>query len=64
VVYGKAFDVVKLFAPVNLDELADVEAQLDKIMVCEIKSSKKTLRADFSGYFFALPAQKCWSRRA
>lgn len=54
VVYGKAFDVVKLSAAVNLDDLADVEAQLDKIVVCEIKSSKKLLRPGFSGYFFGL----------
>src|SRR5258708_6168745 len=51
VVYGKAFDVVKLAAVVNLDHLADIETQLENITVFEIKSSRKKLRSDFSGYF-------------
>jgi hypothetical protein len=54
VVYGKAFDVVKLSNVVNLDELQNVERELESITVFEIKSSKKKLRADFGGYFFAL----------
>src|SRR3984893_1883279 len=56
VVYGKAFDVVKLSSVVNLDDLAGVESQLEEITVFEIKSSRKKLPADFSGYFFALTA--------
>lgn len=54
VVYGKAFDVIKLFVHVNLDELAEVEKHLDSVVVFEIKSTRKKLRPDFSGYFFAL----------
>jgi hypothetical protein len=54
VVYGKAFDVVKTSASVDLDDLAEVEASLDEITVFEIKSSRKKLRPDFSGFFFAL----------
>lgn len=54
VVYGRAFDIVKLFGRVDLDDLADVEAQLDAIIIFEIKSSKKKLAPDFSGYFFGL----------
>lgn len=56
VVYGKAFDVVRLAEPVNLDSLEDVEANLSKILVCEIKSTRKEVSADFRGYFFALTA--------
>jgi len=56
VVYGKAFDVVRLAQPVDLDSLEDVEANLSKILVCEIKSTKKEVSADFRGYFFALTA--------
>src|SRR4051794_35631006 len=56
VVYGKAFDVVRLSATVNLDDLATLEPQLSNITVFEIKSSRKKLRSDFSGYFFALTA--------
>ncbi len=56
VVYGKAFDVVKLSGPVDLADLAEVEKQLEQITVFEIKSTRKNLRADFSGYFFALTA--------
>lgn len=56
VVYGKAFDIVRLSAKVNLDDLADVEANLKEILVFEIKSTRKDLPADFSGYFFGLSA--------
>jgi hypothetical protein len=56
VVYGKAFDIIKLSAIVNLDALADIERDLDEITVFEIKSSRKKLNSDFAGYFFALTA--------
>ncbi len=56
VVYGKAFDVVKLSAPVDLADLAEVEKHLDQIIIFEVKSTRKKLKADFSGYFFALTA--------
>lgn len=56
VVYGRAFDIVRVSGSVDLDDLADLEAKLDKVTIFEIKSTKKKLRADFSGYFFALTA--------
>jgi hypothetical protein len=56
VVYGKAFDVAKLSGSVDLDDLAQVEEHLEQVTVFEIKSSRKKLRSDFSGYFFALTA--------
>lgn len=56
VVYGKAFDVVKLSGSVELDDLAQVEKHLEQVTVFEIKSSRKKLQSDFSGYFFALTA--------
>lgn len=56
IVYGKAFDVVHLTESVNLDSLEEVEANLSKVFVCEIKSTKKDLAADFRGYFFGLTA--------
>ena len=54
VVYGKAFDVVRLDAAVNLDNAAEIGRNLDKIVLCEIKSSNRKLPEDFRGYFFAL----------
>ena len=54
VVYGKAFDVVKLLTTVNLDDPAEVARNLDNIVVCEVKSSNRKLPEDFRGYFFAL----------
>src|SRR5262245_19750183 len=56
IVYGKAFDVVRLTAPVNLDSLEDVEANLSCVLLCEIKSTKKAVKSDFRGYFFGLTA--------
>ena len=56
IVYGKAFDVVHLSEPVDLDSLEEIEANLRKVVVCEIKSTKKDVTADFRGYFFGLTA--------
>ncbi|HEY1789326.1 MAG TPA: hypothetical protein VGJ73_14295 [Verrucomicrobiae bacterium] len=56
VVYGKAFDVVRVCAPVNLIDLSEVEKHLEQIKIFEVKSTRKNLKADFSGYFFALTA--------
>ena len=57
IVYGKAFDVVRLSESVDLDSSENVEANLTKILICEIKSTKKKKVApDFRGYFFALTA--------
>ena len=56
VVYGKAFDVIKLPRRMDLDDLAKIEKHLDQIKVFEIKSTRKKLRSNFSGYFFALTA--------
>jgi hypothetical protein len=54
VVYGKAFDIVKLSEEINLDDLADLEQNLQKVTIFEIKSTKKNLKSDFSSFFFAL----------
>lgn len=54
VVYGKAFDVVKLTHGLNLDDASEVAQNLDKIILCEVKSSNRELPQDFKGYFFAL----------
>ena len=56
VIYGKAFDIVRLSGKVNLDDLADVERSLDKVTIFEIKSTKKRLQADFGKHFFSLTA--------
>lgn len=56
IVYGKAFDVVRITEPLDLDLLDEVEANLSKIVLCEIKSTKKNVAEDFRGYFFGLTA--------
>lgn len=56
VVYGKAFDIVRMSGRVNLDDLVEVEKHLSKITIFEIKSTRKKLKPDFSKYFFALTA--------
>lgn len=56
IVYGKAFDVLRLTGEVNLDSLEDVESKLAQIVICEIKSTKKDFPPDFRGYFFGLTA--------
>ena len=54
VIYGKAFDIVRVVGSVDLDDLAAVEEKLQLITIFDIKSTKKNLPPDFSGYFFAL----------
>ncbi len=54
VVYGKAFDIVKLSGPVKLEDLANLEENLHKVTIFEIKSTKKNLKPDFASFFFAL----------
>lgn len=56
VVYGKAFDIVRVDGSVDLDDLANLEQNLGSVTIFEIKSTRKKLKADFSGYFFALTA--------
>ena len=56
IVYGKAFDVLRITGEVDLDSLEDVEAKLKQILICEIKSTRKDFNDDFKGYFFALTA--------
>jgi hypothetical protein len=46
--------VVKLSGTVNLDDPTEISHSLDKIVLCEIKSSGRKLPEDFKGYFFAL----------
>ena len=55
VIYGKAFDIVKVTGRVNLNSLKEVEEALGKIVLYEIKSTRKnSVAADFAKYFFAL----------
>jgi hypothetical protein len=55
VVYGKAFDLVKLTEPVDLDNEDDVRRHVKKIVLYEVKStSKKSVKPNFVGHFFSL----------
>lgn len=56
VLYGQAFDIIKSTQPVNLGDVNDIRAHFDQITIAEIKSTRKSLGPDFSGYFFALTA--------
>lgn len=57
IIYGRAFDAVRFVdrPPIDLDDLAAVEANLDRLLLYEVKSTNRTnLGNDFRGYFFAL----------
>jgi hypothetical protein len=55
VIYGAAFDVIRMGRPVDLTDPAGIAENLDAITVYEIKSTNKLkTRADFGGYFFDL----------
>ncbi len=54
IVYGKAFDIVRLSAPVDLDHIEEIERHLENVTLCEIKSTAKGARSNFEGHFFSL----------
>lgn len=54
VVYGKAFDMIRLSAPVNLDDETEVFRNLAALTLYEVKSTNRRVGADFAGYFFSL----------
>jgi hypothetical protein len=59
ILYGRAFDALRVpdGLDVDLDDLGSVEANLDQLVLYEIKSTnRKNLGDEFHGYFFALTA--------
>jgi hypothetical protein len=54
VVYGKAFDVVRQSASVNLDDESEVSRRLSELTLYEVKSTNRKVSVDFGGYFFSL----------
>ncbi len=54
IIYGKAFDLVRLSAPVDLGSLEDIDRNFDAITILEVKSTKKDIAGDFTGHFFSL----------
>ena len=56
ILYGKAFDIVRLSGQVDLEYLEEVERHLERVTLYEIKSTAKEVGRDFEGYFFAVTA--------
>ena len=56
IVYGKAFDVVRLSGQVDLNDLQGVERHLGQLTLYEVKSTVKRYDDDFRGHFFSLTA--------
>jgi hypothetical protein len=56
IVYGKAFDIVRLVGEMDLDHLEKIEQHLERITLYEIKSTSKGIDAGFKGHFFGLTA--------
>lgn len=56
VVYGKAFDAIRVkgHEPLDFALFEKVEERIDDIILCEVKSTRRQLDEEFSGYFFGL----------
>jgi hypothetical protein len=55
VIYGKAFDVVRIGKNIDLANENEIRRHIDEIVLYEIKStSKANIPRDFRGYFFSL----------
>jgi hypothetical protein len=64
VIYGRAFDAVRVAGPADLDLTSEKErlrpGALDRITLIEVKSTNRTsLPESFAGYFFALTTADC-----
>ena len=55
VAYGRAYDIVKIKGKaINLSNAADVEKNIDRLVIYEIKSTNRSIGPKFANYFFAL----------
>lgn len=55
VVYGKAFDCFRVSGDsLEISDLTHVQLRIDEVTLWEIKSTRKEVGDDFSGYFFSL----------
>jgi hypothetical protein len=55
VIYGAAFDVVRLARELDLTDAEQIFTHLDAVELLEVKSTNRAaIGADFRGYFFAL----------
>jgi hypothetical protein len=58
VVYGRAFDVIKISGrgagSLRLHSEADFLKHIERITLCEVKSTRRDLNKHFDGYFFGL----------
>jgi hypothetical protein len=55
--YGAAFDVLRLEAPMDLTDPAAIADAIETITICEIKSSNRSnVGADLRGYMFNITA--------
>lgn len=57
VLYGAAFDIVRLERPIDLTDPDAVADAIDAIIICEIKSTNQgKIGLDLKGYFFNITA--------
>jgi hypothetical protein len=54
VIYGQAYDVIKVASPCDLDDETSVGANLESLSLYEVKSTNRSLPANFQGFFFSL----------
>ncbi len=55
IIYGAAFDVVRLSREIDLANPADIVAEFEALELLEVKSTNRaSIDPDFRGYFFAL----------
>lgn len=65
VVYGAAFDLVKLPAGTDPDSLESLRQVADALVFYEVKSTNKpAVKADWTGYFFSLSTAELLSAQS
>lgn len=64
VIYGQAFDMIKLGAGVDLDNAASVRTHLRTISLYEVKSTNRILPPNFDGFFFSLSTAELFTAQS
>lgn len=63
--YGAAFDIIQLAAPIDLSDPNDIHANLQHIRIGEVKSTNRSaIGDDFAGYFFNITAGELLTAQA
>jgi hypothetical protein len=63
IVYGKAFDILRLAKPIDLDSLEEVETHLKRLLCTKSNRRSRTSTRRSTAISLASPLPRSWSRK-